>query len=328
MPSIRFSDGPNGVRGTRFFNGAPAACLPCGTALGATWNIPLLEQAGNLLGEEAIAKGAHVLLGPTVNIPRSPLGGRAFESFSEDPVLAGYCAASIVRGVQQKNIVASIKHFVANDQEHERMAVDSLITQRALREVYLLPFQIAVRDSRPGVFMTAYNKVNGTHVSEHPGILRDILRGEWGWKGAIISDWYDQSIYKNSPILFLDANRLTRYGTYSTVEALNAGLDLEMPGPTRWRGPLLNHSLLSKKISGKTLNARVLEILKLVNRTIKSGVPQNALEGSRNTRETSDLLRVISAESIVLLKNQNQVLPLQKSKSVSISWRYWYNYQL
>ena len=176
--------------------------------------------------------------------------------------------------------------------------------------------------------MTAYNKVNGTHVSEHPGILRDILRGEWGWKGAIISDWYDQSIYKNSPILFLDANRLTRYGTYSTVEALNAGLDLEMPGPTRWRGPLLNHSLLSKKISEKTLIARVLEILKLVNRTIKSGVPQNALEGSRNTRETSDLLRVISAESIVLLKNQNQVLPLQKSKSVSISWRYWYNYQL
>jgi len=211
VPSIRFSDGPNGVRGTRFFNGAPAACLPCGTALGATWNIPLLVQAGNLLGEEAIAKGAHVLLGPTVNIPRSPLGGRAFESFSEDPVLAGYCAAAIVRGVQQKNIVASIKHFVANDQEHERMAVDSLITQRALREVYLLPFQIAVRDSRPGVFMTSYNKVNGTHVSQHPGILRDILRGEWGWNGAVISDWYGQLVYEDP--IFSSLRLIVRLGT-------------------------------------------------------------------------------------------------------------------
>jgi beta-glucosidase len=213
VPSIRFSDGPNGVRGTRFFNGAPAACLPCGTGLGATWNIPLLVQAGALPGEEAITKGAHVLLGPTVNIPRSPLGGRAFESFSEDPVLAGCCAAAVVRGVQQKNVVASIKHFVANDQEHERMAVDSLVTQRALREVYLLPFQIAVRDSKPGVFMTAYNKVNGTHVSEHPGILRDILRGEWGWEGAIISDWYDPIIYKNHYLLFFDVDPIARLGT-------------------------------------------------------------------------------------------------------------------
>jgi beta-glucosidase len=120
-------------------------------------------------------------------------------------------------------------------------------------------------------------------------------------------------------IIFLEANRSTRYGTYSTVEALNAGLDLEMPGPTRWRGPLLTHSLISKKISEKTLDLRVLEILKLVNRTRKSGVPQNALEGSRNIPETAELLRTISAESIVLLKNQNEMLPLQKGKSVSIS---------
>lgn len=191
VPSIRFSDGPNGVRGTRFFNGAPAACFPCGTGLGATWNTPLLQQAGALMGQEAIAKGAHVLLGPTVNMQRSPLGGRAFESFSEDPILAGRCAAAVVGGIQQTNVVASIKHFVANDQEHERMAVDSLITNRALREIYLLPFQIAVRDSKPGAFMTSYNKVNGTHVSENPGILQDILRGEWGWEGLIMSDWYD-----------------------------------------------------------------------------------------------------------------------------------------
>lgn len=142
-----------------------------------------------LMGHEAIAKGAHVLLGPTVNMQRGPLGGRAFESFSEDPVLAGSCAAAVIRGVQDTHVVATIKHFVANDQEHERMAVDSLVTQRALREIYLLPFQIAVRDSKPGAFMTSYNKVNGTHVSEDPKFLKDILRGEWGWKGLIMSDW-------------------------------------------------------------------------------------------------------------------------------------------
>lgn len=189
IPSIRFSDGPNGVRGTRFFNGSPAACFPCGTALAATWNSALLEQAGTLMGQEAIAKGAHVLLGPTVNMQRGPLGGRAFESFSEDPLLAGSSAAAVIRGIQATHVVAAIKHFVANDQEHERMAVDSLITQRALREIYLLPFQIAVRDAKPGAFMTSYNKVNGTHVSENPKFLQDILRGEWGWKGLIMSDW-------------------------------------------------------------------------------------------------------------------------------------------
>lgn len=141
------------------------------------------------MGKEAVAKGVHVLLGPTVNMQRSPLGGRAFESFSEDPVLAGSCAAAIINGIQENGVIATVKHFVANDQEHQRMAVDALITDRALREIYLLPFQIAVKDSRPAAFMSSYNKVNGTHVSEDPKILKDILRGEWGWEGMIMSDW-------------------------------------------------------------------------------------------------------------------------------------------
>jgi beta-glucosidase len=141
------------------------------------------------MGEETKVKGAHLLLGPTVNMQRSPLGGRGFESFSEDPVLAGNCAAAVVNGIQDTGVVATIKHFVANDQEHQRMAVDSIVTERALREIYLLPFLIAVRDSRPGAFMTSYNKVNGTHVSESPRFLGEILRGEWGWQGTVISDW-------------------------------------------------------------------------------------------------------------------------------------------
>lgn len=189
IPSIRVTDGPNGVRGTRFFNGIPAACFPCGTALGATWNSPLLRVAGAAMGEESKAKGAHVILGPTINIQRSPLGGRGFESLSEDPVLSGTGAASLVNGIQDTGIVACIKHFVCNDQEHERNAVDSILTDRAMREIYLLAFQIAVRDSKPGAFMTAYNKVNGTHVSENPKILKGILRGEWAWEGLTMSDW-------------------------------------------------------------------------------------------------------------------------------------------
>lgn len=183
------SDGPNGVRGTRFFNGVPAACFPCGTGLAATWNTDLLRKAGHLMGTEARAKGAHVLLGPTVNMQRSPLGGRAFESFSEDPVLSGDCASAIINGIQSTGVVASIKHFVANDQEHERMAVDSLVTERALREIYALPFQIAVRDSNPESFMTSYNKVNGVHVSENRDMIEKIVRKEWGWQGLVTSDW-------------------------------------------------------------------------------------------------------------------------------------------
>lgn len=190
IPSIRLSDGPNGVRGTRFFNGIPAACFPCATALGATWDTDLLTDVGRLMADEAIAKGAHVVLGPTINIQRSPLGGRGFESFSEDGVLSGTLAGYYSKGMQEKGVGATLKHFVCNDQEHERLAVDSLVTQRALREIYLLPFQVAMRICPTACIMTAYNKVNGTHVSENRDIITDILRKEWGWDGLVMSDWY------------------------------------------------------------------------------------------------------------------------------------------
>lgn len=190
MPSIRFTDGPNGARGTRFTAGVRAACLPCGTALGATWNQKLIQEGGVLIGMEVKAKGARVWLGPTVNIQRSPLGGRNFESFAEDPFLSGKIAGSYISGAQSTGIVSTLKHFVANDQEHERMAVDVRVTERALREIYLLPFQIALKEGRPGGIMASYNKVNGLHVSESPTLLEDLLRREWGFKGMIMSDWY------------------------------------------------------------------------------------------------------------------------------------------
>ncbi|USP81333.1 family 3 glycoside hydrolase [Curvularia clavata] len=297
IPSIRFSDGPNGVRGTRFFNGVRAACFPCGTGLAATWDAQLLRRAGNLMGAESRHKGASVLLGPTVNMQRSPLGGRGFESFSEDPVLAGICAAAVINGIQDTGVQAAIKHFVANDQEHERMAVNSIVTQRALREIYLLPFQIAVRDSNPASFMTSYNKVNGTHVSEDSKVLKDILRHEWGWHGLVMSDWY---------------------GTYSTSEAVNAGLDLEMPGPTRWRGQLLHHALVAKKVRPDVIDERVRAVLTCIQRSIAAGIPENAPEEERDTPETAALLRDIASQGIVLMKNEQDVLPFKRDKKVLV----------
>lgn len=190
IPSIRLSDGPNGVRGTRFFDSVPAACLPCGTAIGATFDTNLALRIGHMLGNEAKAKGAHVILGPTVNIQRSPLGGRGFESFSEDPLLSGVIAGHYCKGIQQKNIAATLKHFVCNDMEDERMAVNIVVTERALREIYLLPFMIAIKLAQPRAIMTSYSQVNGTHVSENHHLLQTILRDEWKWDGLVMSDWY------------------------------------------------------------------------------------------------------------------------------------------
>ncbi|RDW92181.1 beta-glucosidase-8 [Coleophoma crateriformis] len=296
IPALRLSDGPNGVRGRRFFNGVPAACLPCATALGATFDRDLLKSAGILLGKEAKSKGAHVLLGPTINIQRSPLGGRGFESFSEDPFLSGVLAGEYCKGVKEEDIIATLKHFVCNDQEHERMAVDSIVTERALREIYLMPFMLAIKSGMPEAMMTAYNKVNGTHVSENPKIY-EILRKEWKWSGLVMSDWF---------------------GTYSTTEAVTAGLDLEMPGPSRWRSDALAHAVSSNKLPEFVLDERVREVLNLINVATKSGVPADAEEEIRNTADDQALNRRFASESIVLLKNEGSILPLKKDKTVAV----------
>jgi beta-glucosidase len=243
------------------------------------------------MGEEAKAKGAHILLGPCINMQRGPLGGRGFESLSEDPVLAGLGAAALVKGIQSTGVVSTIKHFVVNDQEHERMAVNSIVSERALREIYLMPFQIAVRDAHPKAFMTAYNKLNGIHCSENSRLIQDILRGEWGWQGCVMSDWY---------------------GTYSTSESINAGLDLEMPGPARWRGDLLEHVVSSRKVPVHVLDDRVRNMLDLVKQCKASGIKEWAKEDTRDTPETAAMLRRLAAESCVLLKNDGDVLPLRK----------------
>ncbi|KAL9100857.1 MAG: hypothetical protein Q9163_003823 [Psora crenata] len=302
VPSLRTSDGPNGVRGTRFFNGTPSACLPCATALGATFDKDLLRKAGRLLGQECKAKGAHILLGPTINIQRGPLGGRGFESFTEDPYLSGTLAGEYCLGVQEEDIITTPKHFVCNDQEHERMAVNSIVTHRALREIYLMPFMLALKRARPAAVMSSYNKVNGIHVAENTEII-DILRKEWGWEGLLMSDWYAPD--------FL-------YGTYSTADGINAGQDLEMPGPTIWRGKALIHAVTAKKVRQHTLDQRVRALLNTVKLAAKSGIVEDALEMPLDRPEDRDLLRKLAGESVVLLKNEKNVLPLDKAKTVAV----------
>ncbi|QKD57157.2 glycoside hydrolase superfamily [Fusarium oxysporum Fo47] len=297
VPKLRMSDGPNGVRGTKFFNSVPAACLPCGTGLAATWSHDMMREAGDLIARECHAKSAHVWLGPTTNIQRSPLGGRGFESFSEDPLLGGSLASALISNVQKNDIACSLKHFVANDMEHERTLVDCRISPRALREIYLLPFQIAIRDADPWALMTAYNKVNGQHMSEHQDILQEILRNEWGYRGCIMSDWF---------------------GTYSTAAAINNGLDLEMPGPTEQRGKRVATALGVGKIRSSTIDARVASVLRLADRVRESGIPECGPESCLDTDQDRSVLRRLATESVVLLKNDDHVLPFRADKKTVV----------
>ncbi|KAL8357767.1 hypothetical protein RB598_002525 [Gaeumannomyces tritici] len=298
VPSVRLSDGPNGVRGTKFFNSVKAACFPCGTAMGATFNLALLEEAGKTMGADAKTKSAHAILGPTINIQRSPLGGRGFESLSEDPVVTGLGAAALIRGIQSTGVQATVKHFVCNDQEHRRNACQSILTDRALREIYALAFQLAVRDGQPAAIMTGYNGVNGTYCSESDELLGKLLRGEWGWDGLVMSDWY---------------------GTYSTTDAAVAGLDLEMPGPSKFRGELLKFNVQTDKVRRHVLDERVRAVLKFVNRCAAAGVEENGPETTAlDTPETAAFLRRIGNESLVLLKNDGGVLPLKKDKKTVV----------
>ncbi|KIJ69935.1 glycoside hydrolase family 3 protein [Hydnomerulius pinastri MD-312] len=303
VPPMRMSDGPNGVRGLRFFNGVPSSCFPSSTGLGASFDVDLALKVGKALGDEAVAKSTHILLGPTINTQRSPLGGRGFESFSEDPVVNGNIAAAYINGLQSKGVAATIKHYVANDQEFERFSISSDVSERALREIYLKPFQIAIRDADPWALMTAYNRVNGTHVSDDPRLIKDILRKEWGYQGMTMSDWI---------------------GTYSTSQAINAGLDLEMPGPTVMRGKALERAVACGKVRVSTIDDRVRSILKLVLRAQASGIPFSGPESGVDTPALRSLLREAASSAIVLLKNDSPpskipLLPLTPSTFPSLA---------
>ncbi|HEX6287708.1 MAG TPA: glycoside hydrolase family 3 C-terminal domain-containing protein [Herpetosiphonaceae bacterium] len=292
IPAIKVTDGPNGARGGgSLVGGVRAASFPVGIALAATWNTPLVEQIGGALGEEALSKGARVLLAPTVNIHRSPLNGRNFECYSEDPHLSARLAVAYITGVQSQGVGATVKHYVGNESEFERMTISSEIGERALREIYLPPFEAAVNQAHTWAVMAAYNKVNGTYASEHPALLTDLLKNEWGFDGVVMSDWF---------------------ATRSTAEALSAGLDLEMPGPTKYRGTRLVEAVRAGDVSADAIKESARRMLRLITWAGAFDDPTIPDEQAIDRPEHHALIRQAGGESIVLLKN-NGVLPLDAS---------------
>ena len=294
IPAIKVSDGPNGARGAGNFAGGTvtSACFPAGIALASTWNPELIEQVGQALGEEAQTKGAQMLLAPTVNMHRSPLSGRNFECYSEDPYLTARIAVAYIRGVQSRNVGATVKHFVCNDSEFERNSISSEVNERALREIYLPPFQAAVQEAKTWGVMSAYNKINGVFAGENATTLRTILKQEWGFDGIVMSDWF---------------------GTKSTAASINNGLDLEMPGPAIWRDvPQIVEGIRTGAIQQEAVDEAARRILRIVMRSGAFEHPVEQPEQAIDRPEHRTLIRATGAESIVLLKNEGNILPLQK----------------
>ncbi|KAH6955804.1 glycoside hydrolase superfamily [Ilyonectria sp. MPI-CAGE-AT-0026] len=300
IPSLRVSDGPNGARGSDFFNGKTAACFPACVSIAATFNQALTRRVGKALGQETQTKGSYVLLGPTVCPHRSPLGGRNFESFSEDPLLTGLMASEYVKGLQSERVGATVKHFAVNEQDTKRFTVNETVSERALREIYLRPFEITVKNSDPWCIMTSYPKVNGAYIDAQPTFIQNILRGEWGFKGLVMSDWGAVS---------------------NSFDSVKYGLDLEMPGPTYRRGiETLTKGIQDGLLDIKSVDDRVFAILKLLQRTGKFADRREAVtEEAVNTPEHRALIREAGGEGIVLLKNAENILPINPKKARKIA---------
>lgn len=302
IPAINLNDGPHGVRkpesdsDSGLTHATPATCFPTASALASSWDTGLIRQVGEALGQECLALDVQVLLGPGTNLKRSPLGGRNFEYFSEDPVLAGEMAAAWIQGVQSKGVGTSLKHYVCNDQETHRMTINAQVDPQTLREVYLLPFERAVKKASPWTIMAAYNQVNGVRAVEHPELLREILKGEWGYDGVVVSDWF--AVNKRE-------------------DALSGGLDLEMPGTpaVNAENPRLAQLVRDGLLSEEVLDEAVARILRLIFRTT----------AQRNSGATFDkeahhaLARKVASECVVLLKNEDNLLPLEPEKLSSIA---------
>ncbi len=311
---IVMSDGPAGVRGVTKDDRNPSASLPCPSALGATWDSELVRELAAALGAEARGKGIDVVLAPTINLMRTPLGGRGFECFSEDPVLSARIAASYVAGLQSAGVGAAVKHYVGNDSETGRWTYDARITETVLRELYLVPFEACVREAGALLVMAAYNAVNGALMTEHPGLLRGVLKGEWGFTGVVVSDWS---------------------ATRSTVATAQAGLDLAMPGPRGPWGAALVEAVRSGAVAEEVIDDKVLRLLRLARHVgalagpgldgaalDDTGLDGDALDGASlpgarlpGTEPAAApvppaLLRRAAAASLVLLRNEDQALPL------------------
>ena len=294
IPAVKFTDGPNGARGETRGDGlsiTPSVCIPSETALGATWDPDLVAETAAMVARQARDKGARVLLAPTVNLHRHPLWGRNFEAFSEDPILTAKLAIGYIRGVQAQGVLATVKHFVGNETEYERNTSSSVVDERTLRELYLLPFEYAVKVADVLALMTSYNRVNGCHSSDDPRLLTDILRREWGFGGVVMTDWW----------------ALVR-----TLEAARAGLDLEMPGPPRSFGAALATAVRAGDVDESLLDAKVRRLLTVLNRVGALEAPVGQPERPVDRPEDRALNRRVAADALVLLSNRG-VLPLAPS---------------
>ena len=301
IPSITLSDGPNGVRkqaGAADHLGlnpsVPATCFPTAATVACSWDPALGEQIGQAMGEEAAAQEVAVLLGPGLNTKRSPLCGRNFEYFSEDPYLSGKMAASYVRGIQSNGISACPKHFAVNSQELRRMASDSVVDERTLRELYLTGFEIVVKEAKPKTIMSSYNLINGTYANENRHLLMDILRGEWGFDGTVVTDWG---------------------GSNDHALGVQNGSTLEMPAPGGDAVRELMQAVQSGKITEADVDARLDELLTLVFDT-HAAVQSHSRTFDADAHHA--LARRAAAESIVLLKNENDLLPLAEGAKVAV----------
>ncbi|NWG06212.1 MAG: glycoside hydrolase family 3 C-terminal domain-containing protein [Chloroflexi bacterium] len=299
IPEMIVSDGPHGVRRVPDVNAMavkslPATCFPTASCLASTWDVNLIHKMGQALAEECIALNVDVLLGPGANMKRSPLGGRNFEYFSEDPYLAGEMAASIIHGIQSKGVGTSLKHYAANNQEFQRFSISAEVDERTLREIYLPAFEKAVKQAKPWTVMCSYNKVNGTFASEHYHLLTEVLKNEWGFDGLIVSDWG---------------------AVRDRVAALKGGLDLEMPGPQERRVRAVVEAVRSGKLDEAVLDESVRRILNIVFKAKET--PKN---GTFDVNAHHELAYKIAAEGMVLLKN-NGVLPLKGQQHIAVIGR-------
>jgi len=295
IPSLAMTDGPHGVRADREEVGRPTGlttAFPTGVSMAASWNPELIERVGAALGSETHAMGCDILLAPCVNIVRHPLAGRNFESYSEDPYLAGRIGVAYVKGVQSEGVGTSLKHYACNNQENERMRGSSEVDERTLREIYLSQFETIVKEAKPWTVMCAYNRINGTYASENSYLLQEILRGEWGFEGAVISDW--------------GAN-------HTIVESVKGGLDLEMPGPAKYYGNLLFEAITNWQIDEAFINEAARRMLRLILQSgkLEGKASRPAGAGRVNTPEHQALARELAEEAITLLKNDGNVLPLK-----------------
>lgn len=300
IPSIMMTDGPNGLRKqmedaqlTDVNNSIPATCFPTAVAMACSWDRNLLKKIGDAIAQECLAEGVSIVLGPGANIKRSPLCGRNFEYFSEDPYLSSEMAANHIDGVQSRGVGSSLKHFCANNQEYRRLTVNANVDERTLREIYLASFEGAVKQSKPWTVMCCYNKVNGEYGSENSYLLTDILRKEWEHDGIVVSDWG---------------------AVNERVKGLKAGLELEMPYSGGDRDRQIAEAVAKGELSEEVLDRAVERLLKIIFRAVDSKKPNSTFDKKAH----HELAREVARESMILLKNEDNILPLKKQGTIAL----------